>query len=124
MSISCPPQTGAHQPGPAEAGEVAGEEFPGPAELLALGIHVVHELVDQRDGDLLDLALGVWHLANEDVPGDVDSAFGFGVEHIYPVHSLPRGCDSASEFDDLLLRQARQARRTELAALKPIGPVC
>ena len=41
----------------------------------------VHELVDQRDGDLLDLALGVGYLAHEDVAGGVDAALGVGVEH-------------------------------------------
>ena len=45
------------------------------------GVHVVHELVDQRDGDLLDLALGVGHLAHEDVAGGVNAALGVGVEH-------------------------------------------
>ena len=74
-------QAGAHQSGPAVAGEVAGEEFPRPAELFALGVDVVHELVDESDGDLLDLALGVGHLSDEDVAGGVDAAFGGGVEH-------------------------------------------
>ena len=72
-------QPGAHQPGPAIAGELAGKELALAAELLALGVHVIHELVDQRDGDLLDLALGVGHLAHEDVAGGVDAASGVGV---------------------------------------------
>ena len=74
-------QAGAHQPGPTVAGEVAREESPHTAELFALGVDIVHELVDEGDGDLLDLALGVGHLADEDVAGGVDAAFGGGVEH-------------------------------------------
>ena len=74
-------QAGAHELGPAVAGEVAGEELALAAEFLALGVHVVHELVDQGDGDLLDLAFGVGHFADEDVAGGVDAAFGVGVEH-------------------------------------------
>ena len=57
-------QPGAHQLGPAIPGVVAGEELALAAQFLSLGIHVVHELVDQRDGDLLDLAFGVGHLAH------------------------------------------------------------
>ena len=74
-------QPGAHELGPAVAGELAGEELALAAELLALGVHVVHELVDQGDGDLLDLALGVGNFADKDVAGGVDAAFGVGVEH-------------------------------------------
>ena len=51
------------------------------AEFLALGVHVVHELVDEGDGDLLDLGFGVGHLADENVAGGIDAAFGGGVEH-------------------------------------------
>ena len=72
-------QPGSHELGPAVAGELAGEELALAAQLLALGVHVVHELVDQGDGDLLDLALGVGHLADEDVAGGVDAAAGFGI---------------------------------------------
>ena len=74
-------EPGAHELGPAVAGEFLGEELALAAELLALGVHVVHELVDQGDGDLFDLALGVGHFADEDVAGGVDAAFGVGVEH-------------------------------------------
>jgi hypothetical protein len=49
------------------------------AQLFGLRVHVVHELVDQGDGDLLDLALRVGHLAHQDVAGRVDAAFGVGV---------------------------------------------
>ena len=68
-----------HQPGPAVAGELASEERPLAAEFLAHRVHVVHELVDERDRDLLDLAFGVGHFADEDVAGGVDTLFGFGV---------------------------------------------
>ena len=74
-------QPGAHQSGPSIAGEVAGKEAPLAAKLLALGVDIVHELVDKRDRYLLDLALGVGHLAHEDVAGGVDATFGFGVQH-------------------------------------------
>jgi hypothetical protein len=53
-----PAQAGRHELGPAVAGKVAGEELALAAQFLGLGVHVVHELVDQRDGDLLDLDLG------------------------------------------------------------------
>ena len=68
-----------HQPGPAVAGKLCGEEGALASQLLAGGVDVVHELVDERDGDLLDLALGVGHLAHEDVAGGVDAVFGVGV---------------------------------------------
>ncbi len=68
-----------HEPGPAVAGKLAGEELAFAAELLALGVHVVHELVDERDGDLLDLGLRVGHFADENVAGGIDAAFGGGV---------------------------------------------
>ena len=74
-------KAGAHQLGPSVAGELAGEEAALSAKLLALGIHIVHELVDQRDGDLLDLALGVRNLAHQDVAGGVDAALGVGIQH-------------------------------------------
>ena len=66
---------------PAVLGELTGEELPLPAQLLTLGVDVVHELVDEGDGDLLHLALGVRHLAHQDVAGRVDAAFGVGVKH-------------------------------------------
>jgi hypothetical protein len=70
-----------HELGPAVAGESLGEELPLAAELLGLGVHVVHELVDQRDGDLLNLGFGVGNFADEDVSGGVDAALGIGIEH-------------------------------------------
>ena len=66
---------------PAVAGEVAGKEAARAAEVFRLAVHVVHELVDERDGDLFDLRFGVRHLADEDVAAGVDAAFCFGVEH-------------------------------------------
>ena len=76
-----PAQAGTHELGPAVFRKLLGEEFPLAAELFGLGVHVVHELVDQRDGDLLDLGFWVGHFADEDVAGGVDAAFGGGVEH-------------------------------------------
>ena len=69
------------QPGPAVAGEVAGKELALTAPLLTLGIDVIHEFIDEGDGDLLDLALGIGHFAHQDVAGSVDAAFGVGVQH-------------------------------------------
>ncbi|MGA2026656.1 MAG: hypothetical protein ABSH17_06245 [Syntrophobacteraceae bacterium] len=66
------------------AGKPIGEELALAAELLALGVHVVHKLVDQGDGDLLHLALGVGHFADEDVAGGVDAPFGVCIEHGVP----------------------------------------
>ena len=57
----------------------AGEELALVTEFLGLGVRVVHELVDQGNGDLLDLGFGVGHFADEDVAGGVDAAFGVGV---------------------------------------------
>ena len=76
-----PAKARAHELGPAVAGEVLGEELALAAQFLGLGVHVVHELVDERDGDLLDLRFRVGHFADEDVAGGVDAAFGVGVEH-------------------------------------------
>ena len=42
-------------------------------------IHVVHELVDQGDGDLFDLRFRVGHFADEDVAGGVNAGFSLGV---------------------------------------------
>ena len=74
-------ETRGHELGPAVAGVFRGEELPLAAEFLGLGVHVVHELVDQGDGDLLDLGLRVGDFADEDVAGGVDAAFGVGIEH-------------------------------------------
>ena len=71
-------EAGAHQIGPPVAGEAIGKELSLPSQFLAFGVQIVHELVDERDGDLLHLALGVGHLADEDVAGGVYAAFGFG----------------------------------------------
>ena len=50
------------------------------AEFLRLRVHVVHELVDQGDGDLFDLGLGVGDFSDKNVAGGIDAAFGIGVE--------------------------------------------
>jgi len=72
---------GRHELRPAVFGELAGEEAAAAAQLLGLGVHVVHELVDKRDGDLLHLRLGVGHLADENVAAGVDAALGIGIQH-------------------------------------------
>src|SRR5215217_1117015 len=74
-----PAQPRAHQLGPSVASEFASEELSRSAEFLTLRVHVVHELVDQGNSDLLDLRFRVGHLAHEDVTSCVDSTFGFGV---------------------------------------------
>ncbi len=73
----------AHQLGPAVAGEIAGEKFALAAQLFSFGVHVIHELVNQSDGDLFDLRFWIWDFANENVAGSVDAAFGGSVEHSY-----------------------------------------
>ena len=83
-------ETRAHQLGPAVASEVAREEFALASQLLGFGVHVIHELVDQRDGYLLDLALGIGHLAYENVAGGVDTALGVGIEHRLSLEFLDR----------------------------------
>ena len=70
-----------HEFRPTVAGEIAGEEFALAPKFLSLRVHVVHEFVNQGDGDLLDLRLRVGDLADEDVAGGVDATFGFIVEH-------------------------------------------
>ena len=74
-------QAGVHQFGPAVTGEVIGEKAARTAELFALGVNVIHELVDERNGNLFNLTLGVRHLADEEVAGSVEAAFGGGVKH-------------------------------------------
>ena len=79
-----PAESGAHELGPTVAGEFAGEELSLAAKFFGLGVHVVHELVDQRDGDLFDLRFRVGNFADEDVAGGIDAAFGIGIEHGVP----------------------------------------
>ena len=67
--------------GPGVPFELAAEERRLAAQLLGLAVHVVHELVDQGDRDLLDLRFWVGYLAHQDIAGRVDTGFGFGVEH-------------------------------------------
>ena len=54
--------------------------YPSLGQLFAIGVHIVHELVDQGNRDLFFLALGVGHFTHEDVAGGVDAAFGVSVE--------------------------------------------
>ena len=70
---------------PSVPGELSSEEGPLATPFLALGVQVIHELVDESDGYLLDLALWVRHLAHEDVAGGVYAAFGVGVQHGNPL---------------------------------------
>ena len=74
-------QSRTHQLGPAIMCEISGEEFSLTAEFLALSVHVVHELVNQSERYLLDLAFWVGHFAHKDISGSVDSTFCVGVEH-------------------------------------------
>ena len=53
-----------------------GKEAARAAEFFRLGIHVIHEFIDQCDGDLFDLRFRVGHFADEDVTAGVDAAFG------------------------------------------------
>jgi len=80
--MSKPADVGGHELRPAVLLVVAGEEPAVAAQFFGLGVHVVHELVDEGDGDLLDLGLGVGHLAHEDVTAGVDAAFGIGIQHV------------------------------------------
>ena len=73
------------QLGPAILGEVAGEERPLLAQFLAFRVQVVHELVNQGDGYLLHLALGVRHLALKNIPCGVYTSLGIGVQHGFPL---------------------------------------
>ncbi|MNS36670.1 hypothetical protein D3C72_688640 [compost metagenome] len=67
---------GCDELGPAIAFELAGEELTVEAELLRLEVHVIHELVDEGDSDLFDLALRVGDFTDKDVAAGVDAAFG------------------------------------------------
>ena len=58
-----------------------GEESGVAAKLHRLLVHVVHELVDERHSDLVDLAPGIGDPANKDVAAVVYAAFGGAVEH-------------------------------------------
>ena len=79
MRVSNAAEARADQFRPSVAGEVPNEIAALSAKLLALRLDVPHELVDQRDRDLLDLRLGVGDLAHEDVAGGVDAAASFDV---------------------------------------------
>jgi hypothetical protein len=74
-----PTHSGGEELGPTVSRELTGKELALAAELFCLGVHIVHELVDQGNRDLFDLALGVGHLANKEVAAGVYTAFGIGV---------------------------------------------
>ena len=82
-----PAESGVNEVRPAILGELAGEECALAAQFLALGVDVVHELVDERDGNLLDLTLGVRYLAHENVARFVYSALGVYVEHLVVLYA-------------------------------------
>ena len=74
-------QTGRHELRPAKTGKGAGKKLSGYPQLFRLCVHVIHELVDERDGDLFNLRFRIGHFADEDVSAVVDAAFGVGVKH-------------------------------------------
>ena len=63
FSISYPPMPGPISLAQPYLANSPAKNFTIPSPLLALGVNVVHELVDERDGNLLDLTLGVGDLA-------------------------------------------------------------
>ena len=76
-----PAESWAHELGPTETSEIAGEELALATQLFGFGVHVVHKLIYQCDGDLFDLAFRIRHLADEDVSGSIDASLGIGIEH-------------------------------------------
>ena len=66
---------------PGQVTEVTDEKRGLAAKLTRLLINVVHEFVNQGDGDEFDLVGGQRQLADENVAGVVYPAFGFLVEH-------------------------------------------
>jgi hypothetical protein len=62
-------------------GERAGEEGAFAAHGHGVLVEVVHELVDEREGDELDLVGGEREFADEEVAAGVEAALGFGGEH-------------------------------------------
>ena len=62
---------------PAVFRQPAGEEAALAAELHGFLVEVVHEFVDERESDELDLVRRLRELADEDVAAGVDPAFGF-----------------------------------------------
>ena len=74
-------QVGRHDTRPTKAGVVTGKKAALATQFFGFGVHVVHELVDERNGDLLYLRFGVGHFPHQNVAATVNAAFGFGVEH-------------------------------------------
>ena len=69
------------QGAPAVFRERAGEEGALTAHRHGFLVEVVHELVDEREGDELDLIGGEREFADEEVAAGVEAALGFGGEH-------------------------------------------
>ena len=51
------------------------------SELAAHTILIIHELVDESIGDLIDLTFWIGDLSDEDISTGVDTILGSGVEH-------------------------------------------
>jgi hypothetical protein len=69
------------QRAPAVRREAFDEEAAFAAHLHGLLIKVVHELVDERQSDELDLVGGQRELAHEHIAAGINATFGFGGEH-------------------------------------------
>ncbi len=65
-----------HEGTPAEGGQIAGEKAALPAHLHGLLVQVVHEFVDERQGDQLHLIGRYGELPHQDVTTGIDAAFG------------------------------------------------
>ena len=48
------------------------EKLPASSEICALLVYIVHELVNQGDGNLLHLSLGIGHLAHKNIAQSVN----------------------------------------------------
>ena len=67
---------------PAVFRQFAGEEAALAAHLHGFLIEVVHELVNQREGDEFDLVGRLREFADEDIAAVINAAFGFGGEYL------------------------------------------
>ena len=65
---------------------IAFEEFACPAKFRRLQVHIIHELINQGNGNLLNLCLRVWHFADQDIPQGIDFPFNIKVQHNRPSH--------------------------------------
>ena len=59
------------------------------SELSTRTILVIHELVDECIGDLVDLSFWIRYFSDEDIPTGIDTILGNGSEHIMRVSRLP-----------------------------------